>query len=162
MVHPLSVAGTGFSATIDAVGQDVAAGDAARAPEPIVAPVGIIGGVGGDVPDVVGAAGLMPKRLAAVLRDVHVEAALLLVIPVEVGEGEDHVVEVGRAVGLHVFGDGEDAGLGVAAADLVEVIAVGIAEGGAETAGLVEGGIDRPEIVHAVGCGWWKIGWREL
>ena len=89
------------------------------------------------------------EEVAAALRDIHVEAPLLLVVTVEVGEGEDHVIVVRRAVGLLVLGDREDAGLGVAVAGLVEVIAVGAAEGGAERAGLVESGIDGPELVEA-------------
>src|ERR1039457_7412724 len=87
--------GDGVQRHEDAVGQHVAAGDAARAPYPVVAPVGIIRGVGGDVADVVGAPGFNAEEVGAVLRDVHIEVALLLVIAVKVGESEDHVIKVG-------------------------------------------------------------------
>src|ERR1035438_9013502 len=135
--------GDGVQRHIDAVGQHIAAGDAASAPEPVVATAGVIGGVGGDVPDIVGAAGFDAEEVAAVLRDVHVETALLYVVPVKVGEGKDDVIEVGRAVCLLVFDDGENARLRIAAADLVDEIAVGGAQRGTEAARLVDGSIDR-------------------
>src|ERR1017187_9507787 len=86
--------GHGVQRYDDAVSQEVAASDAC-APEPVVAPVGINGGIGGDVPGVVGPAGFYAEEVGAVLCDVYVERALLRVIPVKGSEGEDHVVEIG-------------------------------------------------------------------
>src|SRR5262249_3405932 len=124
-------------------------GDVAR-DQPVIAPIAVNGGIGGDVSDVVGAVGPDAEEIAAVLGDVDVEIALLIVVAIQICEGEDDVIKIWRAISLFVFGNRENICLRSAAAGLVEEITIGATQGAAELACLADAGIDGEELVEAI------------